>query len=634
MSAALNTDRVVQRGRPAWEPLVTGGGLCLIVAASLAHLAWLKVAVVDDAAISLRYGLTLFSGGGLRLTPWSPPVEGFSNPLWTVLIGLAGPLNLPPVAFMQVLGIVFGVSALVGVAAWGPAAYGRSARVEDLIAPLIAAANPSYLTWIGSGLETGLQAFLLAFSGALFFWEVRRGRGALFGVALGLLCLTHPDAPMLVLFIGFLGTGILLTEHRRPGTQVWRAMLAVLLIGGGYLAFRWAYFADWFPNTYYAKRYWEFGALHYIGSFVQAYEWVLAFSAAAFVIAMLIGGPARRMALLAAGWLLSAGLFAWIAHGDWMGEWRFFAPYIPLVGVPGTGVASALRVQFARARERLPGPADGEAGNGVGSTIWAWIASGRVRALLPSLVVILATTAAGEQLRRSTKVRNSPQFSYAFVARDTQPVKTLTTGQLHPLVAMPDLGGLSMNVPGADIVDVAGLADYVTAHHPNNLPALEDYLISEGPPVLVNAHGPSGQLNQLHRLRALYVTTVHGWWLLKGVTPTEDPRCPGGKSAVLGLGASGLAKAIDKALESRDPQSGIHLWRCARAYRSDDQLPNPTRRRALVATAVKLAEQVEERDAPLALRAFSLATLLDDENAHLRRRTEQVRSRVFPEPAR
>ena len=61
------------------------GAIGLAVLGTMVHAALLRVPVVDDAAISIAYGQSFFAGAGLRLTPVSPPVEGFSNPLWVFM---------------------------------------------------------------------------------------------------------------------------------------------------------------------------------------------------------------------------------------------------------------------------------------------------------------------------------------------------------------------------------------------------------------------------------------------------------------------------------------------------------------------------------------------------------------------
>src|SRR5687767_7389407 len=120
----------------AWGLVVTA------VAAAAYHCGYLAVPIVDDAGISIAYGHTFFSGEGLRVTPYSQPVEGFSNLVWTLLLGLSKPLDLPPDTYAHTLGIVLGLLALPVLALWGPASGARPLRVEDAVAPWVAAASP------------------------------------------------------------------------------------------------------------------------------------------------------------------------------------------------------------------------------------------------------------------------------------------------------------------------------------------------------------------------------------------------------------------------------------------------------------------------------------------------------------
>ena len=54
-----------------------------------AWLAWRFRWLCDDAYISFRYARHLAEGAGLRFNPGeSPPVEGYSNFLWTLWLAL------------------------------------------------------------------------------------------------------------------------------------------------------------------------------------------------------------------------------------------------------------------------------------------------------------------------------------------------------------------------------------------------------------------------------------------------------------------------------------------------------------------------------------------------------------------
>ena len=245
--------------------------LVVAVVGTAVHAILLHLAVVDDAAISIAYGHSLLSGAGLRLTPGSPPVEGFSNPLWVVLLGLSRPLGLEPLAFSRWLGVVLGALALVFVALAVPAASGRRLRPADAVGPLVVAASPNYAYWICSGMESGLHALLLAGSVWALVRDFRVRRGLTSGLLLAGLALTRPEAPLVIVVAAGFWMLWLFEEDRSPGRPE-AILLGVLgLVACAYLAFRWAYFARLLPNTYFAKLRWDFRPARYLEGFARAY---------------------------------------------------------------------------------------------------------------------------------------------------------------------------------------------------------------------------------------------------------------------------------------------------------------------------------------------------------------------------
>src|SRR5262249_62280661 len=69
-----------------------------------------------------------------------------------------------------------------------------------------------------------------------------------------------------------------------------------------------------------------------------------------------------------------------------------------------------------------------------------------------------------------------------------------TLGVEQARVGLADIGGAGLALRGDRVLDIAGLADYALAVQGGNPPAMEDYLVSEGLPDLVDAHGPSGHV--------------------------------------------------------------------------------------------------------------------------------------------
>jgi hypothetical protein len=340
--------------------------------------------------------------------------------------------------------------------------------------------------------------------------------------------------------------------------------------------------------------------------------------AAVGLVLGLVGGLAGvRRAVLVALFAASGVYFAWTS-GDWMREWRFLAPLVPLLGTAMAVGLSGVRARAAKvsARGRV------------------WLARGAV-ALTFAAAVVELVPALWDSAARAPRVKADPELPYAFIADQFQKVRgrTESLGQVHPLVGYPDIGGQAMVLRQAEIIDVAGLADYAVAHHAGNPRAMEDYLLSEGPPILLDAHGPSGHLRDFRSLMERFRPLGGATYQLQGLTATEDPRCPGGKAAVLASNAETLARQFEQDIQEGQAQRGLGRWRCALAYKGMSELPSSGERERLADLAEARGEALVEQGQLLpALRHYSLATLLDDGNAHRRRETEKLRERVFPPP--
>jgi hypothetical protein len=233
------------------------------------------------------------------------------------------------------------------------------------------------------------------------------------------------------------------------------------------------------------------------------------------------------------------------------------------------------------------------------------------------------------------RVRAAPQFPFNFVAGEFRKLAPLihAVGERRPLVAFPDLGGQAAVLRQAEIIDVAGLADWALAHHARNFAAQEDYLVSEGVPTWVDIHGPSGGLQTFPKLMARLRQIGSSLYVARGVSPDQDARCPGGKAAVLALSPADLLLALERDVAQGQAEAGLHRWRCAWAYQPLEVLPNPAQREGL-ATRLDAEARHAERSGQLlqALRIASLATVLTQGDAHRRRYTESLRTRAFPPP--
>jgi hypothetical protein len=203
------------------------------------RLGWLS----DDAFISFRYADNLVRGYGLVFNV-GEYVEGYTNFLWTMLMAGVIALGIDPgqgsiiitlICFGLLIVIVWRLSFLLAPSDEAPIAS---------IAGILVAANYILASFSTSGLETMAAAMLavLALERALSRAPMTSG---LVGIA---ATMTHPDQAILYVTLGM---ALASTREYRAGFI--RYATPFFLIYLPYFLWRWNYYGDFFPNTYYAK---------------------------------------------------------------------------------------------------------------------------------------------------------------------------------------------------------------------------------------------------------------------------------------------------------------------------------------------------------------------------------------------
>jgi len=298
---------VRRRQRAAWLALLgtlSAWGGWLIFRTSFVLDGRRVFCLFDDAMISMTYARNLVEGWGLDWARQGAPVEGFSHPLWTALMV---PVNLLPIALDRrslvvqaaALALLLLHVALVrrlverhftrpGARHWAPACV-----LTAFYLPLA--------HWALIGMETGLQAVLTT-GMVLLALDIVHGRRdrhlALFAVCT-LAVLTRLDMAPLVIAVQawVIAHGGL----RRGGPRAWRHWLlgAALLAAaaGGYELFRWVYFRDLLPNTYYLK----LGGIPLAVRLLQGLSTMLATWRAHWPLLLAVGIGIAPLALPAAG---------------------------------------------------------------------------------------------------------------------------------------------------------------------------------------------------------------------------------------------------------------------------------------------------------------------------------------------
>lgn len=244
---------------PRQDPLA----LTLCVAA-LAVYAWLILrsgfqvdgttwyTLIDDAMISMRYAQHLAAGHGLVWNVGEPPIQGFSNPLWTLWFAL---LHLLLPAGAQVPLAVMASAALLLVVA-GLTLRGLvlelapSARPAALLALFLLLAHYPLVFWSLRGMESALAALLaLQAARATLQVDTRHGEAVQAGLYMtAMLALRIDLAAQVGVLVGWLAwrRGAL----ARPTLTAALPPAALLLV---LLTWQAWYFGSALPNTYHLK---------------------------------------------------------------------------------------------------------------------------------------------------------------------------------------------------------------------------------------------------------------------------------------------------------------------------------------------------------------------------------------------
>jgi arabinofuranosyltransferase len=207
----------------------------------------------DDAMISMRFARNLAQGFGLVWNPGGERVEGFTNPLWVLYMAL---FHLLPISAAKT-SLCIQVSAALLMAG----VLFLVKRIAELISDgslwvsagsvLLTAFYLPITTWTLHGME--VSALMLALCLAL--WQALHSlRDRRFSpwpyLWLGLGTLIRPDAVILLMALTLY---LFIADHPNRRAHVAAGLAALIVFAGLQTAFRWLYYGDILPNTYYLK---------------------------------------------------------------------------------------------------------------------------------------------------------------------------------------------------------------------------------------------------------------------------------------------------------------------------------------------------------------------------------------------
>jgi len=312
--------------------------ILFVTIAVLTSLAWHNRFIQDDAFISFRYAYNLVHGKGLV---WNEGerVEGYTNFLWTLAMSIPLYLGYDPVTFSFVLGILFFILTLVFTYKLSSLIF--SSRDIGLLTVILLGTNYTFSSYATGGLETQMQACI--FVTALYVllrslqtndWKLRTLIPYSFLLSAALL--TRLDSALLIIVVLPLTVFFILKE-KIPLTQKMIRVLALFLpfmvLVGGWFIWKFSYYGDILPNTFYAK------AMPSITSPLRGFCYLYLFLLSYLLIPFpLLFIPALKRFLNKSNLkmiILTFSILLWLLYvvevgGDFM-EFRLIVPILPLL---------------------------------------------------------------------------------------------------------------------------------------------------------------------------------------------------------------------------------------------------------------------------------------------------------------
>jgi hypothetical protein len=291
-------------------------------------------ALFDDAMVSMQYAKNLANGDGLVWNAGGERVEGYSNPLWVLL--MAGIHLFPIPLTMTSLYVKLGNLLILLLNLIVVKRITEHFTINRLL-PILAAALAAFYfplnNWSLQGMEVGFIALLLSGAVLLGLNSLTAGRFSPWPyLLLAAAVLTRMDAAVLLIACGAIMAWLDGAQRRRH--LAW-GLGSLLIPLGALTAFRLAYYGAWLPNTYALK----LGGistilrvslgLRLLADFLWESNWIL------FALPFLLLALSRdRRLMLLFGVILAQMAYSVYVGGDsWEhvgGANRFIASVMPL----------------------------------------------------------------------------------------------------------------------------------------------------------------------------------------------------------------------------------------------------------------------------------------------------------------
>ncbi len=477
--------------------------------------------VVDDAGISFGFAKNIANGYGAVLNPGSEVVEGYSNPLWVLIISIFIRANIfEPYLTTNILGLLLGVTNLVVTYLLTRKLVSNKESILIGLPSVFLAFSTPFVAWSLSGLETPLYSLLLVLSAYTYILELEgKSKYPTSGLLLFLVAVTRPE--------GF-GFFALMLAHRsiysyNNGVDkrdiIW--LLLFIIPFGLYHAWHYSYFGFIMPNTFYYKTGGSLfsdirsGYRYILPFFIQYRMWLLVlFIPIIFINSLKSGLPVlanrfySRLVILLM--VLGGIVFALATGGDWMMELRFIAPVVPfaviLVYIGMRETASVISKSIQRSNIQF--------------------------ASLAIVVILVSGLVISPSLSASPEASANPTVPIEDV--ETHEKKSYSIAQKsdtldNATLLVPDMGAHAY-YGDLRYIDLAGLADVTIGHNGYERNIFGNYIFQQKKPTIIQARGTWAErsyINSYDKFQRDYTSAgIHGWYVRKSIftSSTTEPQ--------------------------------------------------------------------------------------------------------------
>jgi len=289
----------------------------------------------DDAYITLRYAHQWQSGLGPVWTP-NQQVEGYTSFLHLVSLYTLQKVGVQPEVSARSIGL--GAYLLIGLAIITYSFRTTRNQTQRITKSLILLGSIptsfSIIAWSLGGLETSLFTLLIMTTTYLFTTLDKKHSqrtSVTLGVLLGLCVMTRPEA-VLIAAITLTASFVF---HKSLKTSL-TILIACCVVYIPYFLWRWQYYGDLLPNTYYAKlgtpitkRFSD--GIYYFHTFLRSAPWILLLSIVCWMFTLVkqTGHRTNSWKYMTVVSIVMTGYVIWTG-GDHMPAYRFWVPLIPV----------------------------------------------------------------------------------------------------------------------------------------------------------------------------------------------------------------------------------------------------------------------------------------------------------------